>query len=141
MEYALLRSGYVTGFPRPSRPSARAKPDWDRFAKHTLATNPVPPDKIRATAPTLLSAPPQLLHVIADGNLEWTFRFDSPTAEWTRVLRAVRDVRNNLFHGGKFRTGPVDAPERNAPLLHEALAILALASAHDADVRRFYEET
>jgi hypothetical protein len=59
------------------------------------------------------------------------------------LLRLVRDVRNNLFHGGKYPapTGPVDGEVlRNSKLLKACLTILDRCQSLHADVSRVFEE-
>jgi hypothetical protein len=56
-------------------------------------------------------------------------------------LRLVRDVRNNLFHGGKYLKTPVDgAARRNKDLLQACLTVLAECRSVDTWVNAFFEE-
>ncbi|MFA6021389.1 MAG: hypothetical protein WC722_14080, partial [Rhodospirillales bacterium] len=79
------------------------------------------------------------------GSRRWTVTFDVPPKKqivkngapgWKDVAApkdakelflAVRCVRNNLFHGGKFSIEPVEEPSRNKELLRACLAILETA--------------
>jgi len=64
--------------------------------------------------------------VIRDGELDWVEVALKPeTLTLKDLLEAVRRVRNNLFHGGKFPGVPVPEPSRNEDLLRHGLTILA----------------
>jgi hypothetical protein len=57
------------------------------------------------------------------------------------LLRLVRDVRNNLFHGGKYPEEPVSGQSlRNSKLLQACLTILEKYLSLNADVKCFFEE-
>jgi hypothetical protein len=60
------------------------------------------------------------------------------------LLRLVRDVRNNLFHGGKYpesQGGPIDGNTlRNKRLLQACLTILDTCRSLDAKVGDLFAE-
>ena len=58
------------------------------------------------------------------------------------VLRLVRTVRNNLFHGGKYPypLGPVEDVARNERLLRSAVVILRQCLKLSKTVRNNFEE-
>jgi len=39
------------------------------------------------------------------------------------VIRSLRIVRNNVFHGGKFPDGPIVEPLRDEALIRDCLAV------------------
>lgn len=45
------------------------------------------------------------------------------TEVW-RLLLYVRTVRNNLFHGGKYESGPVSDPSRDEELIRSCLLVI-----------------
>jgi hypothetical protein len=58
-----------------------------------------------------------------------------------KIVRLVKTVRNNLFHGGKHGSDYWDDPERNIRLLSSSMAILdqlAVLAAIEADYKRYY---
>jgi hypothetical protein len=56
------------------------------------------------------------------------------------ILLAIRTVRNNLFHGGKFPLIPMPDPSRDRDLLLHSLAVLNTALELDDQVKaNFFE--
>ena len=66
---------------------------------------------------------------------------NSGESEADFVVRCVKRIRNNLFHGGKFPipTGPVSAPERDTELLEHGLVILHALLELDERVKKHWE--
>ena len=54
-----------------------------------------------------------------------------PTPKTEAVKDSIKRIRNNLFHGGKFPTGPADEPSRDKKLISSALKILQELSKMD----------
>jgi hypothetical protein len=133
-EYALKRGDFL--FSRGDDDSAY--PAWDRFAQalgHRFF------DEVResAKAKTFLSAPPKK-QVVKDDVLDW--REEGPINTTAGLLVAVRRLRNNLFHGGKFPSGalPVGNPDRDDRLIGEAIEILKMALARCKSVKTAFFE-
>lgn len=117
-EYALRRcSKYLT---------PEAQPNWDRFSSSNNA------EFLKQSSPELLAAidyfkkfPPQK-QVQVDGQLTWSasssYDERNPLLVW--LLTAVRRVRNNLFHGGKFHGFPIAEPSRDRDLVGNAIVSL-----------------
>jgi hypothetical protein len=56
------------------------------------------------------------------------------------AIQSVQVVRNNLFHGGKFPSGPVTDPGRDSKLLSAGLIVLAQCLEWDSKMReKFFE--
>ena len=133
-EYAIKRSGFVSSHPD------RADPEWDRFASKY--------EKLFAEAPRsaevdeavrfLLESPPRK-QIAPDRRLGWTDsqRTNEPELKWLLLL--VRRARNNLFHGGKYPTGPVIDESRSIALLQAALTLLEHVMLLDRTVSSFFE--
>jgi len=139
-EYALKRAGFVK-----SGPSNSALPDWSKFAKEKCNALLDDTTDIEFTEARsfLLQKPPQKQIFVKSGNcMQWqnnTKRNGEGDAEY--LLRLVRDVRNNLFHGGKYPEGPVSGLIlRNSKLLQACLTILEKGLSLDADVKHFFED-
>lgn len=112
-EYALKRGAFV----RAGRNDS-AEPDWDALARSLGSTFF---DEVKSKAPTIVADPPKR-QVLENGMLDWR---SPPSPQNTQeLLLAVRRLRNNLFHGGKFPFAPIDEPARNDILLTEALTVL-----------------
>jgi hypothetical protein len=64
---------------------------------------------------------------MGDGQLGWKkVKRRAGDSEERYLLRLIKTVRNNLFHGGTFANpgGPVEDPARNRPLLNACITIL-----------------
>lgn len=139
-EFALKRAHFV----KKDR-FGNASPDWDAFACDLNKRNAECPDEDFAKAKKFLIDHPPQRQVYTDqgGNKDWKWgpnKKRDNESEWQHLLRLVRDVRNNLFHGGKFPDGPVDGTERNCQLLRACLAILEQCRLLDDGVKRSFEE-
>lgn len=141
-ECGLIRAGFV----RKGSSYGSAAPDWKAFSKaissHLASCSDGPYTKAKDF---LLKNPPQQQKFVAPASMKW-----EPNAKGGKetdaqyLLRLVRDVRNNLFHGGKYPAGnggPIDGEMlRNAELLKAGMAILqACLSFHDK-VKDHYDE-
>lgn len=118
-EFALKRSRFTKAV------GDGVKPDWDKFANSLRGKFPEVTDADFAAAVRLLDTKPPDKQVLVNDTLEWADSVRGPgesLESW--VMRMVRMVRNNLFHGGKY--GTKDQPElaRNASLLKACLVIL-----------------
>ncbi len=138
-EFALKNSGFYVKRRDTSLPY-EARPDWDSFAQrlkdefHTDA-----PPRLRAACDHLLYNPPWR-EVVGGDTFGWdTTAEDESLSEIERLLRYVRRVRNNLFHGGKFSTLPELETVRNVALLEDSLVILRECLRLIDEVRRAYE--
>jgi hypothetical protein len=112
-EYALKRGGFAR-----AGNGQNAEADWNALA-HKLGSRFF--DSIRSKIPTIVSSPPQR-QILEDGALAWRPQPSPQNAE--ELLLAIRRLRNNLFHGGKFSFAQIDEPARNDTLLREALTVL-----------------
>lgn len=135
-EYALKRAGFVRS------DSDYASPDWDGFARkleNSLVS--VTDIKFVEAKAYLIEHPPQKQMRKADNSLEWDDNKRNGQSETEYVLRLVRSVRNNLFHGGKYPDKPVDGQAlRNRDLLQACLTILENCLPLDSKVKQFFEE-
>ena len=120
-EYALKRAGYIV----PG--TEHAKPDWKRFASDAATTFDERFCPQLDSAVSYLKVDPPKQQIVSSGLLAWRKIPERDGELWLGViLRWVRAVRNNLFHGGKFPLpiGPIAEPTRNHFLLHCSLIIL-----------------
>ena len=139
-EYALKRAGFVKNSAYDT-----ALPDWQKFAKKRFVAQLASISDIEFTEAKsyMLQNPPRKqTFVKLDKRMMWqnnTKRSGEGEAEY--LLRLVRDVRNNLFHGGKYPEEPVsDESLRNGKLLQACLTILEKCLSLNTDVNGFFEE-
>ena len=107
LEYALKASGLVKG--RPD-----AAPNWGRFVVKHADTY-----KVTAAAAELMAAPP-LAQVVIEGtnDIAWVaVDLSKCKSELAKVVRLLKAMRNNLFHGGKKGPQGWSQPQRMTQLL------------------------
>lgn len=120
-EYALKRAQFVKGDKHHN-----AQPDWCRFAREVAGRlDDVKDEEFKGAKSYLLQNPPRK-QVLRDKSMSWEANCKrNQESEGQYLLRLVRDVRNNLFHGGKYDQGSVDDHSlRNNDLLKASLTIL-----------------
>ncbi len=125
-EFALKNAGFAR--PREKRNHGRhpsAEPGWDAFAA-TLrdAFQRKRKPELDQACEYMLSNPP-MEQVLTNTGLAWDA--NSPcdsVSEVECLLRLVRRVRNNLFHGGKFSNEAFEDTVRQEMLLTSSLLIL-----------------
>ncbi len=118
-EYALKASGLF-------KPHPRAEPDWDRFAASLRDSfNPSATDDLRQACEYIRDSPPNQ-QVICNDAVAWeTPAHRDEETDIQFLLRMVRCVRNNLFHGGKYNIEVHEDTERTEMLLRSSLTLLA----------------
>jgi hypothetical protein len=133
-EYALKQGGYC-------QKCLAAKPDWDKFAQdHSELFDTQNKPKLITSTQYILKNPPKR-QVQKNGKLDWR-SVKNNTTQLGLILRLVRTVRNNLFHGGKFPSGPINDPARNTNLLESCITILReCLSLNDGIQRCFWERS
>ncbi len=130
-EYALKAAGYNNG-------DGPAEGNWQRFALAVegLIANPTSPE-LREAIDFILNAPPRK-QMIVGGNIQWALLEPNTNSSADKLLQYVRRIRNNLFHGGKFK-GHWFEPERSEPLLRHSLVILSAVVEAAPEVREAYD--
>lgn len=119
-EYALKRiSRYANGNEK------KVIANWELFASdyNDVFQQNINPE-LNEAINYLLENPPQK-QILIDGRLDWKPLTFGSNQQLTKVIHCIKTIRNNLFHGGKFPSGPQDEPARNPTLLKYALLILA----------------
>lgn len=113
----------VTNFLQPG--GGEAKADWLGFADAVSCLfDPTRTAEVR-DAFLYLTSEPLRRFAVEGGKLDW-FPLNMPpiASEAECVIRLVRQIRNNLFHGGKFAPDPQSSPDRDTRLLHASLVLL-----------------
>jgi hypothetical protein len=142
-ECALKRSGFVKG---SRRDGGYARPDWKTFANELDESLAAVTDiDFIAAKSFLLQKPPQKQMFVPPGHMRWeTNSKKAEESDAQYILRLVCDVRNNLFHGGKYpdaEGGPVDGEAlRNSSLLQACLTILDKCRSLNGNVKTRFAE-
>ena len=141
-EYALKNSGFFIKHPdRPKSPQP-AEPDWDSFAVSLRTVfDSTKSVELKEACRYLVESPPNK-QVIVNGAPAWeTVARDQVTDfAFEFLLRAVRIVRNNLFHGGKYNIELHETTERTEKLLHSTLVVLRECLRLAPNVQSAFEE-
>lgn len=127
-EYALKETGFVE-----SGHANEARASWDRFTIECLGEAFLDRVVREKLAPVLLRNPPSK-QIAKGGRLDWAPC--EPPKTTVELFRAVRRIRNNLFHGGKH--GDQDS-DRNQALIAESICLLGEALEASADVQAAFE--
>ena len=136
-ECALKHGGFVR-----AGTFEQAEADWDSFANKYAAQIIAHQDtEFTSARARLLSNPPKH-ELLSIGTVSWQ---DNPRraneTDAVYLLRVVRDIRNNLFHGGKYSGGPEPETARDRALINCAVLILKRLLDLDAAVRARFEES
>ncbi|WP_104041654.1 hypothetical protein [Vibrio hyugaensis] len=128
LEFALKESGFVTSGQRNS-----AQPDWNAFIEKYESNYQL--DKIEAE---LMGNPP-LKQEFKAGKVTWEkFDFPPKASELKNLVFALKTMRNNLFHGGKFGHKSWDDPDRIEFVLSKGLHCITNFSKLDSDLQAHY---
>ncbi|MCK0506516.1 MULTISPECIES: hypothetical protein [Aromatoleum] len=132
-EFALKENGYL----RSHDVGKKAEPGWDEFvAKWSEGYSP------SRNAIELLRAPPETQVVGENSQLTWRVtELSDYRSDLAKVVRLVKTVRNNLFHGGKHGGAGWSNPSRTESLLTNATAVLdqlAELAVIEADYQKRY---
>lgn len=103
----------------------QAEADWKKFAnEHGDALAKLTSDDFLAARKYLTNSPPQRQE-LRGGHMSWEPNPKrSGESEADYLFRVVKDVRNNLFHGGKFVGGPAPELARDRLLIDSAIVVL-----------------
>lgn len=118
-EFALKASNFSIG------DNQRVSPNWETFVASinvTFDKNRIP--ELNEAVEYLLNNPPRI-QMLNNGIIDWRNRiFQNKEPEINRLSLSIRDIRNNLFHGGKFNGNYQEEISRNYILLKNAITIL-----------------
>jgi hypothetical protein len=124
-EFALMQTGLVT-----KDRWKNAKADWDKFeelpAVVALFEGPAEEDSFRTALQFYRNAPPKRQTLDEQGYLKFEEDARCSGVNAKSMLTCVKNVRNNLFHGGKFGAAPLGDgdPQRSIELMCHGLVIL-----------------
>lgn len=118
-ECALKASNFANG------DNDRVTANWDTFiASISKAFNLDKTEELKTAVDYLIQNPPRV-QSLDNGKLSWrdrNFQLNAPLIN--KLSLSIRDVRNNLFHGGKFNGNYQKDISRNFILLKNSIIIL-----------------
>lgn len=133
-EYCLKATGFL------KNNSELAESNWDKFSNCTEMKKFFGDIKSKSATTCcsmhyILKNPPKK-QIVKDGRLSWG---TPPCINSSQCyFGAVRRVRNNLFHGGKFNSHFFE-PERSAKLLKGVLCVLKCARQRHNGIAEAYD--
>jgi len=137
-EYALKRSGYV--FSQRTGDKGYAEADWKKYCKDV--EDDFEKCKCKhldlAEAVKYLEENPPKRQVLKDGKLEWA-PMNHDGRDYESLIYAVKQVRNNLFHGDKQISSPKD-PSRDSELMKNSTIVLEHLLNSSKEVKEKYCE-
>jgi len=116
-EYALKAAGWVC-----AGKGDAAEPDWNRVVGQLKQADQPERERVLGRAGLLLSEPPRK-QVFQNRKLSWREPGKSGD-ESRRLIDALKRVRNNLFHGGKYNPDGVYLSNRAVKLIEAANSVL-----------------
>ena len=125
-ECALKSTGFYRHHPEDPLNYPSAEPDWDTFAVSLRDTfKPDATTELREACEYMLESPPNR-QIICGGQVTWEtpVRPPSESNDIDFLIRMIRCVRNNLFHGGKHNIEVHENTQRTETLLRSSLTIL-----------------
>jgi len=139
-EYALKRSGYAGIY----RDGETVYPNWNKYARDIKGKLNMKRDNQLKEAVEYFKHHPPLRQIVRNNVLDWTKGKDDAEALSLEeyLVKTLKTVRNNLFHGGKFPnpTGPIHEPSRDEKLLKSCLVVIdRLLRLHTSTGYIFYE--
>lgn len=119
-----------------------AKPDWDKFAVSLRGSFRIDrTNNLKQACEYILDSPPIKQVIIINDGLAWeTPVRPNNEAEIVFLLRMLRYIRNNLFHGGKYNIEVHEDTERTAMLLRSSLVILEECLYLNTELKQVFDE-
>ena len=115
-------------------------PDWNRFEQHVKPVFEKPQsDSLRKAIQYYFDRPPKKQTVL-NGDLQWKDSPISTGSTASQMMIYIRRVRNNLFHGGKFKGRYLAEPERSEDLMRHALTMIDACLNYDKDLTQAYND-
>lgn len=131
-EFALKEAGHL----RCRKPGSPAEPCWKTFVERHEADY-----RLSAQAVRLIEEAPKR-QIVTDHGLDFRdVGFDDKPSDLGKVVRLVKTVRNNVFHGGKHGLDAWDDPPRTRMLMGlviDLLDELAEVGCMENDYKRKY---
>lgn len=137
-EYALKRSGY---WRKRSAKNDAVETDWDAYANGLRGKFATVGVQAFQDARAFLERKPPKSQVAVDRIIDSKETVRGPGEFDERyTLRIVTTMRNNLFHGGKYPSGPVTDVARNRELIESCLVVLEVCLGLSPGVAEAFNE-
>ena len=136
-EYALKVTGFLEGDENDPRAA------WDCFARDVLREFQAArkrDEQFQAAVNYLLANPPKKLIRQRDGLIWKLVQPEQGVSDSENVLKMVRRVRNNLFHGGKYLPDTTADVDRDRQVIDHSLIILHKCVALRSNVHGAYRK-
>lgn len=135
MECALKETGYL----KMGR-SGNAEVDWDKYAKQVNCVIRSENREFEKAITYIKERPPKK-QVVENGKAVFVdASIGSEDTSFQYYITAIKRVRNNLFHGGKFRNTDEDLDkQRNEDLVIHSLVILKESLKYESQVKDFFD--
>jgi len=134
MEHALKSTGYALGN------ADNVQANWDAFANQIDTQFIQLQDKELIKAQKLLLSHPPRKQVFENQQVVFKDQIvDQQQRTTQQLLRFVRTVRNNLFHGGKYLPTGENDVGRNEELVRASLNVIRACIALDNNIKQSYE--
>lgn len=135
-DYALKQT---EEFYKLSRIGNRIEADWISFAEslslETLSTLITENPDVE-----ILTNEPPKVEIEENGHKRWVAMSSmNDMPDMKNLILSIKQVRNNLFHGGKFSNGFPDGGSRNEELVKAALVALRFLKTQNSDVSKIYD--
>lgn len=132
-EYALKMVGFHMG-------DGTVKIDWTMFAESiNNEFNKESNDELLESIGYIFSCPPKK-QIIKDGLLQWSDNPPDSISDLDLLLKYICRVRNNLFHGGKYKNRYLEDSDRSERLLFACISILRQCLLLSDNVRQAFEQ-
>jgi hypothetical protein len=130
-ECALKASSYVNS------KNDKVTANWDRFLNSIqLVFDQGISEELNVAVEYLINNPPRI-QTLNSGNVTWTDRvLQRNQPKINKLGQSIRDIRNNLFHGGKFNGIYQEDISRNYLLLKYSIIVLNDWLSHNNTVKQ-----
>lgn len=117
-----------------------AKANWRAFVEAAEARfNPEKSPELAEAYRYLIGSPPRVLEA-KNGEVLWADYVERGKSRVDELVWIVKQIRNNLFHGGKFAHDPDSSPQRENSLLTYATILLVHLISVVPEVEQAYEQ-
>jgi len=126
-EYALKKTNYWL-FP------GKVQPDWDRFGREFSFPVELADNSVLKAIEYFKEQPPKK-QVYRNNGLDFDdIVFSAKDTDKEKLVKYVKTVRNNLFHGGKYPLIYQEDPSRNPKLIEACVTLLLFFLEHNKSV-------
>lgn len=139
-EYALKANGYCT----PDCPNEYVRSaNWDKFFSENrslLESLDTQNFTTQEAITYILGSPPKQQFLNENKELVWEDHIYAETMrDFQKIYLYIKRVRNNLFHGGKYRGCYFEAPERSRDLITYSTIILGHVIENHSGLKNAFE--